>query len=144
MTKWDGKMTKLYHARHHRLDGNVLYFIFIPGGVARRYAGLSRKLNYRMRRFVRAEQVGVAVDIGNDKTETGRPGKFFARRELQGGGVLIPGTVLLGLTLAGRLVKERNGVNVREDGNPHAADCREVNAPRQVSAIDPANGLNSG
>lgn len=144
MTKWDGKMTKLYHARHHRLDGNVLYFIFIPGGVVRRYAGLSRKLNYRMRMFERAEQIGFVVDVCNDKTESSTPGKLLACEELQGGGVFVPGTVLLSLALAGRLVEERYGVNVREDGHRHAADGREVNAPRQVLAVDPADGLNSG
>lgn len=94
--------------------------------------------------FERAEQEGVAVDIGNDKTERGRPGKFLACKKLQGGGVLIPGTVLLGLTLAGRLVEERYRVNVRQDCHRHAADGRKVNAPRQVSAVEPADGLDSG
>lgn len=94
--------------------------------------------------FERAEQEGVAVDIGNDKTERGRPGKFLACKKLQGGGILIPGTVLLGLTLAGRLVEERYRVNVRQDCHRHAADGRKVNAPRQVSAVEPADGLDSG
>ena len=93
--------------------------------------------------FERADEIGFAVHIGNDKTENGRPWKFLACLELQGGGVLVPGTVFLGLTFAGRLVKERYGVNIREDGYLHTADSGEVNAPRQVSAIDPADSLNS-
>ena len=94
--------------------------------------------------FERADEIGFFVYIGNDKTENGRPGKFLACQELQGGGVLVPGTVLLGLALASWLVKERYGVNIRKVGNLHTADSGEVNAPRQVSAIDPADSLNSG
>lgn len=93
--------------------------------------------------FERADKIGFAVDIGNDKTENGRPGKYLACLELQDGGVLVPDAVLLGLTLAGWLVKERYGVNIRKDGHCHAADIGEVNAPGQVSAIDPADSLNA-
>lgn len=64
--------------------------------------------------------------------------------ELQGGGVLVPGTVFLGLALAGRLVEERYGVNIRKDRHCHSADSREVNAPRQMSAVNPADSLYSG
>ena len=92
----------------------------------------------------RADKIALIVYIGNDKTENGRLGKYLACQELQGGGVLVPGTVFLGLIFAGRLVKERYGVNIREDGYLHTADSGEVNAPRQVSAIDPADSLNSG
>lgn len=101
-------------------------------------------LDQRARCFERAEQIGVAVDIGNDKTEKGRPGKFRACKEFQSGGVLVPAAVLFGLTLAGRLVEERYRVNIRKDSHRHTANSREVNAPRQVSAIDPADSLNSG
>ena len=64
--------------------------------------------------------------------------------KLQGGGVLVPGTVFLGLALAGGLVEERYRVNIRKDRHRHAADSREVNAPRQMSAVNPADSLYSG
>ena len=137
-------MQSLYHARHHRFYGDVSYFVFISGGIARRYACAPFALDCRVRRFERAEQIGFVVDIGNDKAVASPTGKFLIGKELQGGGVLVPGTVFLGLTFAGRLVKERYGVNIREDGYLHTADSGEVNAPRQVSAIDPADSLNSG
>lgn len=50
-------MQKLYDARHHRLDGNVLDFVFISGGIARRYAGLLTALHLRLRSFERADKV---------------------------------------------------------------------------------------
>ena len=144
-TDWDWfLMQKLYHARHHRLDGDVLNFVGITGGIARRYAGLLIALHLRLRRFERADKIGLSVNIGNDESERGRPRKFLRSQELQGGGVLVPGTVLLGLALALRLVEELYRVNVGKDGHRHAADGREVNAPRQVSAIDPADSLYSG
>jgi len=144
-TDWDWfLMQKLYHARHHRLDGDVLNFVFISGGIARRYAGLLIALHLRLRSFERADKIGLSVNIGNDESERGRPGKFLRSQELQGGGVLVPGTILLGLALALRLIEELYRVNVGQDGHRYAADGREVNAPRQVSAIDPADGLNSG
>lgn len=144
-TDWDWfLMQKLYHARHHRLDGDVLNFVGISGGIARRYAGLLIALHLRLRRFERADKIGLTVNIGNDKTERGRPGKFLRSQELQGGGVLVPGTVLLGLALALRLVEELYRVNVGQDDPRHSADGRQVNAPRQVSAIDPADGLYTG
>ena len=101
-------------------------------------------LHLRTRSFERADKERFIVDIGNDEAECGTPGKFLARKEFQGGGVLIPGTVLLVLTLAGRFVEERYGVNVRQDSDRHTADGRQVNAPGQVSAIDPADSLDSG
>ena len=101
-------------------------------------------LHLRTRSFERADKERFIVDIGNDEAECGTPGKFLVGKELQCGGVLIPGTVLAVLTLAGRLVEERYGVNVREDRHCHAADGRKVNAFRQVSAIDPADSLYSG
>lgn len=101
-------------------------------------------LHLRTRSFERADKERFAVDIGNDETECGIPGKFLVGKELQGGGVLIPRTVLAVLTLAGRLVEERYGVNVREDSHRHTADGRQVNALRQVSAVDPADSLYSG
>ena len=134
----------LYYARHPRLDGNVLDFVGITGGIARRDSGALLTIDNRMRMFERAEQIGFVVDVCNDKTESSTPGKLLACEELQGGCVFVPGTVLLCLALAGSLVEERYGVNVREDGHRHAADGREVNAPRQVLAVDPADGLNSG
>ena len=142
---WDWfLMQKLNHARHHRLDGDVLYFVFIPGGVARRQAGTLITLDCGVWCFERADEEGIVVDIGNDKTESGRPGKFLVGKELQGGGVLVPGAVLLGLTLAGRLVEEDYRVNVRKDSHRHAADGREVNSPRQMAAVNPADSLYSG
>lgn len=144
-TDWDWfLMQKLYHARHHRLDGDVLNFVFISGGIARGYAGLLIALHLRMRSFERADKEGFAVYVSNDKSERGRPGKFLRSQELQGGGVLLPGTVLLGLALALRLDEKLYRVNVRKYGHRHAADGREVNAPRQVSAVDPADGLYTG
>lgn len=134
-------MQKLYDARHQRLDGDVLNFVGITGGIARRYAGLLIALHLRLRRFERADKIGLSVNIGNDESERGRPGKFLRSQELQGGGVLVPGTVLLGLALALRLVEKLYRVNVRKDGHRHAADGREVNAPRQVSVIDPADSI---
>ena len=101
-------------------------------------------LHLRTRSFERADKERFTIDIGNDEAECGTPGKFLARKEFQGGGVLIPGTVLLVLTLAGRFVEERYGVNVRQDSDRHTADGRQVNAPGQVSAIDPADSFNSG
>ena len=115
-------MQMLYHARHHRLDGNVLNLVGISGGIARRNAGAAVALDVGPRLFERAEKIRVVVDIGNDKTERGRPGKFLVGKELQGGGVLVPGTVLFGLALAGRLVEERYRVNIREDRQRHTAD----------------------
>lgn len=100
--------------------------------------------DHRARTFERAEKVGVAVHIGNDKTESGRSWKFRAGQELQRGGVLVPAAILFCLTLAGRLVEERYRVNIREDSNRNTAYSREVNALRQVSAIDPADSHNSG
>ena len=94
--------------------------------------------------FQRAEKERVVVDIGNDKTEEGRPGKFRTCQELQGGGVLVPAAVLLGLALAGRLVEESYRVNIRQDNHLHTADCRECNVGRQAAAVNPADGLNSG
>lgn len=144
-TDWDWfLMQKLYHARHHRLDGDVLNFVGISGGIARRYAGLLIALHLRLRRFERADKERIAVYISNDKTEAGIPGKFLACKKLQGGGVLVPGTVLFGLALAGRLIEELYRVNVGQDDPRHSADGRQVNAPRQVSAIDPADGLYTG
>lgn len=105
----------LYYARHHRLDGNVLDFVGITGGIARRDSGALLTIDNRMRMFERAEQIGFVVDVCNDKTESSTPGKLLACEELQGGGVFVPGTVLLSLALAGRLVEERYGVNVREE-----------------------------
>ena len=144
-TDWDWfLMQKLYHARHHRLDGDVLDFVRESGGIARRYAGLLIALHLRLRRFKRADKIGLSVNIGNDESERGRPRKFLRSQELQGGGVLVPGTVLLGLALALRLIEERYRVDIRKDSHRHTADSREVNAPRQVSAIDPADSLYSG
>lgn len=80
--------------------------------------------------FERADEIGFAVHIGNDKTERGRSWKFLTCQEFQGGGVLVPGTVLLSLTFAGRLAKERYRVNFRKNSNLHTADSGEVNAPR--------------
>ena len=134
----------LYYARHHRLDGNVLDFVGITGGIARRDSGALLTIDNRMRMFERAEQIGFVVDVCNDKTESSTPGKLLACEELQGGGVFVPGTVLLSLALAGRLVEERYGVNVRQDSDRHTADGRQVNPLRQVSAIDPADSFNSG
>ena len=69
---WDWfLMQKLYHARHHRLDGDVLNLVFISGGIARRYAGLALAFDCRVRRFERTDEEGIVVDIGNDKTESG-------------------------------------------------------------------------
>ena len=137
-------MQKLNHARDHRLDGNVLNFVGISGGVARRYAGPLITLDRRVWRLKRADEEGIVVDIGNDKTERGRPWKFLIGKELQGGGVLVPGAVLLGLTLAGRFVEEGNRMNVCKDGHRHAADSREVDSARQMSAVNPADSLYSG
>ena len=101
-------------------------------------------LHLRTRSFERADKERIAVYISNDKTEAGIPGKFLACKKLQGGGVLVPGTVLFGLALAGRLIEERYRVNVRQDGHRHAADGRECNVGRQAAAVNPADGLNSG
>lgn len=69
---WDWfLMQKSNHARNHRLDGDVLYFVFIPGGIARRQAGSLITLDCRVWRFERADEEGIVVDIGNDKTERG-------------------------------------------------------------------------
>lgn len=92
----------------------------------------------------RAEQIGFAVDICNDKPEGCTKRKFLACKKFQRGGVLVPGTVLFGNALAGWLVEKLNRVYIRKDSNRHTANSGEVNAPRQVSAIDPADSLNSG
>ena len=134
----------LYDARHHRLDGNVLDFVGVTGGIARRYAGTLLTLDSRTRRFERADKKRLVVDIGNDEAERHRKGKLLTRKELQGGGVLVPGTVFLCLALTGRLVEERYLVNIRKDSDLHTAYSREINALRQMSAIDPAESLNSG
>lgn len=109
-------MQKLYDARHQRLDGDVLNFVFISGGIARRYACLLTALHLRLRSFEGADKIGLAVNVSNDKSERGRSGKFLRSQELQSGGVLVPGTVLLGLALALRLVEELYRVNVGKDG----------------------------
>ena len=137
-------MQSLYHARHHRFYGDVSYFVFISGGIARRYACAPFALDCRVRRFERAEQIGFVVDIGNDKAVASTTGKFLIGKELQGGGVLVPAAVLLGFTLAGRLVEEGYRVNIRQDNHLHTADCRECNVGRQTAAVNPADGLNSG
>lgn len=134
----------LYDARHHRLDGHVLNFVGVPGGIARRYAGTLLTLDSRTRRFERADKKRAVVYIGNDEAEGHTKRKSLACKELQGGGVLVPGTVLFGLALAGRLVEERYRVNIRQDSHLHTAYSREINAPRQVSAIYPADSLYSG
>ena len=138
------EMQSLYHARHHRFYGDVSYFVFISGGIARRYACAPFALDCRVRRFERAEQIGFVVDIGNDKAVASTTGKFLIGKELQGGGVLVPAAVLLGLALTGRLVEENYLVNIRHDNYRHTADCRECNVGRQAAAVNPADGLNSG
>ena len=135
---------RLYDARHHRLYGNVLDFIGVTGGIARRYAGTLLTLDSRTRRFERADEKRPVVDIGNYEAEGHTERKSLTRKELQGGGVLVPGTVLFGLAFAGRLVEELYRVNIRKDNDLHTAYSREVNPLRQVSAIDPADSLNSG
>ena len=80
----------------------MLNFVFISGGIARREAAALLRLHLRMRSFERAEKVRLTVYVGNDKTEARIPGKPQVGKELQGGGVLVPGAVLLGLALAGR------------------------------------------
>lgn len=94
----------------------MLNFVEEARSVAVGQTEASRTFGHRHRMFQRAEKERVVVDICKDKTEEGRPGKFRTCQELQGGGVLVPAAVLLGLALAGRLVEERYGVEKPDRG----------------------------
>lgn len=115
-------MMTLNEARHHRLYGDVCNFVLEPGGVSRRSSGALNASNDRVRTFERADEIRIIVDIGNDETKGSTHREFFAGKERERGGVLVPAVLFLGLALAGRLVEKINRVYIGQNGDRHTAD----------------------
>ena len=139
-----GEKECLYYALHHRLNGVVRDFVIEARAVAVGRAAEMLHLDRGVRWLTAAYEVGFAVDIGNDETKTAVYGKQRGAMEFEGGGVGRAAALFLGLATAFRLIEKLHRVNGGKHRHGGTADAVQIDALGKVSAVHPADSLNSG